>query len=270
MINLINRLHPNPPETLEETILLLDDIIENKPSKQCLEDFIYPAIKNSWIGASVLTSNFRGDSRSIDLLCSFGKNIKHFKPKSFNNFVDFYFASHPINKGVLYRVEFLKSKILNCKNKKIASIACGSGIEFGGYVNESNEIFCYDIDEEALVKLNDRRVSNLKTFKQDIIRCKFPTKFDLIYSAGLFDYFDLKLSKFVLKRLFNALEDGGELIVGNADINAPRKEVMQILLDWKLIYKNRMELLELAKGLHCEAQIHTDPMGVFNYLILKK
>jgi hypothetical protein len=270
MIDLINRLQPNPPETYEETALLLDEIIEAKPNKEWLETFIYPAIKNSWIGASVLTSDFRGDSRSIDILCALGRNIKHFNPKCFNNFIDFYLASHPINQGVLYRVEFLKSKISNCKNKKIASIACGSGIEFGGYVNESNEIFCYDIDEKALAKLEDRKVNNLKTFKQDVIRCKFPTKFDLIYSAGLFDYFDLKLSKLVLKRLFDALEVGGELIVGNADIDTPKKDVMEVLLDWSLIYKSKFELLSLAGGLDCEAYIHTDPHKVFNYLILKK
>jgi hypothetical protein len=269
MINLINRLCPNPPETLKETILLLNEIIKAKPSKEYLEEFIRPAMKNSWVGASVLTSNFKGNSRTIDLLYLFGKNIKHFKPKSFCNFVDFYFANHPFNKGVLERVEFLKSKILNCENKKIASIACGSGIEFGGYVNESNKIFCYDIDGEALKKLNDRKIHNLATFKQDIIRCKFPTKFDLIYSAGLFDYFDLKRSKRVLKRLFNALEVGGELIIGNADIDAPTKEGMEILLDWKLIYKSKFELLSLADGLDCEAQIRTDSAGVFNYLILK-
>ena len=52
MIHLINRLTPNPPETFEGMALLLDEIVDSKPNKEWLETFIYPVIKNSWIGGA--------------------------------------------------------------------------------------------------------------------------------------------------------------------------------------------------------------------------
>jgi len=82
-------------------------------------------------------------------------------------------------------------------------------------------------------------------------------EYDLVYSAGLFDYIktfpleDSKGSVALTKRLFDLVKPGGSLIVGNFSHNNPSdlKFVMEYIYGWHLIYRGREELMRFARAI---------------------
>lgn len=107
-------------------------------------------------------------------------------------------------------------------------------------------------------------------------------KFDLIYSAGLFDYIKTfpdnnnKGTIGLSKVLFNLLNPGGKLIIGIMSTNMPIGELfyMEVLCDWKIIFRSRDQLLEFAGAIKKEEieniEIQDGYEGIQAYLIIQK
>lgn len=74
-------------------------------------------------------------------------------------------------------------------------------------------------------------------------------KFDVLYSMGLFDYLTAPTAKAVLKRLYDLVAPGGELIVGNFHTSNPTRMYMEYWMDWVLIYRSEEQMQELAMEL---------------------
>ena len=102
--------------------------------------------------------------------------------------------------------------------------------------------------------------------------------FDLIYSAGLYDYIqtfqldDSRGAVALTKNLFNLLRDGGSLIVANFNNNNPRdlRFVMEYIFDWQLIHRDRHDIMEFARSIDSDqikkVEIIEEPLGI-NYLL---
>ena len=102
--------------------------------------------------------------------------------------------------------------------------------------------------------------------------------YDLIYSAGLYDYFItfiLDPSKGTIaltSNLFELLKPGGTLIIGNFSPNNPRdlRFVMEYIYDWNLFYRTREEMIEFASNLPKhkirKIEVLKEPLGI-NYLL---
>ncbi len=71
-------------------------------------------------------------------------------------------------------------------------------------------------------------------------------KFDLIYSAGLFDYLRTPTSVQLVRDFYSRLAPGGELLVANMVPENPSRWYMEHHLDWYLLYRSRAELLEMG------------------------
>ena len=70
-------------------------------------------------------------------------------------------------------------------------------------------------------------------------------KFDLIYSAGLFDYLADPVAEKLVSAMANMLKPGGKLLVGNFAPSSCGRGYMELFLDWKLIYRDAAELSRL-------------------------
>ncbi len=70
-------------------------------------------------------------------------------------------------------------------------------------------------------------------------------KFDLIYSAGLFDYLTDPLAVKLVSAMAAMLKPGGKLLVGNFAPSSRGRGYMELFLDWKLIYRDAAELTRL-------------------------
>ncbi len=98
-------------------------------------------------------------------------------------------------------------------------------------------------------------------------------KFPLVWSAGLFDYFDDRRFKFLLRRLYDFTEPGGQVVVGNFSTDNPDQSYMEVLMEWELHHRSSDDLRQLA--LDCdvpEENIHIgqEPEGVNLFLHVTK
>ena len=72
-----------------------------------------------------------------------------------------------------------------------------------------------------------------------------PGTFDLVYSAGLFDYLDAATSSRLINTLAGLVRPRGKLLIGNFTPTSLGRGYMDLLLDWRLIYRSEEELLQL-------------------------
>ncbi|MGK0237782.1 MAG: extracellular factor (EF) 3-hydroxypalmitic acid methyl ester biosynthesis protein [Candidatus Pelagisphaera sp.] len=93
-------------------------------------------------------------------------------------------------------------------------------------------------------------------------------KFDMVYCAGLFDYFSDAICKRLVALFHEALNSGGLVCVTNVHSNNPNRFLMEHLLDWYLVYRNEDDMKKLApRGTNYE--IECDDTGVNIFLDIR-
>ncbi|HLM61975.1 MAG TPA: class I SAM-dependent methyltransferase, partial [Pyrinomonadaceae bacterium] len=117
--------------------------------------------------------------------------------------------------------------------------------------NSEKIIFdCVEYDPNAISYASElcREFLPQITFNRaNAFKFKTDRKYELIWSAGLFDYFNDKRFKFLLKCLYSFLAPGGELVIGNFSENNPTRNYMEILGDWILHHRSKKLLINLAE-----------------------
>ena len=95
---------------------------------------------------------------------------------------------------------------------------------------------------------------------------------DVIVSLGLFDYFGDNLFQQLLARLYELLQPGGHLIIGNFDHTNDSRFLMEYVMEWYLQYRSADELRALAGVLPRDAQVSVDaePLGINLFLHVRK
>jgi hypothetical protein len=166
------------------------------------------------------------------------------------------------------------------ENFNVLNIASGSGRDMQEFFTQNpvNGLFfdCIEQDSDAInfaKNLCADYLSQIEFHKANALKFRNDKKYNLIWSAGLFDYFNDKTFKFMLKRYFSMLEDGGEMVVGNFSENNPSRNYMEILGDWYLNHRSPEKLIELAKECDLSASSITvgqEPLGVNLFLHIKK
>ncbi len=80
-------------------------------------------------------------------------------------------------------------------------------------------------------------------------------QFDFVYSTGLFDYVPLTTGQRLTWRMFQMLRPRGKLMVANFLPGILDVGYMETYMAWRLIYRSRLEMLELSAEIPQE-QIH--------------
>jgi extracellular factor (EF) 3-hydroxypalmitic acid methyl ester biosynthesis protein len=106
--------------------------------------------------------------------------------------------------------------------------------------------------------------------------------FDLVYSAGLYDYIwtdpqhNDKGAVALTKHLFHLVKPGGSLVIGNFSPNNPRdlRFPMEYVYEWFLIYRTKQEMLDFARSIP-EREIKSmevleEPLGINYFLKIDK
>jgi chemotaxis methyl-accepting protein methylase len=161
-------------------------------------------------------------------------------------------------------------------------VGCGPSLEVFQASIEKNisqkSFHLFDQDKNALNSSSQRlsqKNINFSLYEGNIIKSIFKmdkNKFDLIYSTGMFDYFDIPSSKKLIKTLWSKLTSNGCLIVTNAHPNNPTKLWCEYAADWYLLYKNESQMNSLSEGLEDlnHTSLDIDSQGVYQYLCLYK
>jgi hypothetical protein len=172
--------------------------------------------------------------------------------------------------------ERLQSQNSTCLN--VLNLACGPArdvFEFFSETDRKIHFDCVDQDPNAITfasKLCSKFSDHVTFIQGNVVRLRSNRKYDVIWAAGLFDYFSDRLFKCVLRRLLALLNDRGELIIGNFSPGYPRIEWLR-LCDWKLQHRNESELraLAAAAGAHAaQVEIGREPEGVNLFLHIKR
>jgi len=190
--------------------------------------------------------------------------------------VNLAFVSTPAAVAVRTRKELMKQKLSEVldrpgqKSARILSIAAGPAQEVYELLQErhelpeSVEIVLYDQDKRALtfsygrlkrlvdskwkgqvklLHLND----SIRHLLRDTAVFAGHGAFDLVYSVGLFDYLQMLTAVSLCRNLYSLVAPGGTLLVGNMVPSNPSRWFMELHLDWFLVYRERSEMLELAR-----------------------
>ena len=109
---------------------------------------------------------------------------------------------------------------------------------------------CVDMDENAITYAQDvckdLTIEQVNFYHKNIFRFKNNQTYDLIWSAGLFDYLDDKKFIFLFKRFLAMLNDGGTIIIGNVSPANTSRPYMEFG-EWFLNHRTKSELQSLAQ-----------------------
>lgn len=90
---------------------------------------------------------------------------------------------------------------------------------------------------------------------------------DLIYSAGLLDYFSDRTCRILTQRLYAALRPGGHLLLGNMKAGTDMAWPLELIADWSLRYRSAESILSWTEGLGgAEISLRTEATG-YDYLV---
>ncbi|MBT1687034.1 class I SAM-dependent methyltransferase [Dawidia soli] len=131
---------------------------------------------------------------------------------------------------------------------------------------------CVDVDARAIDYATDlckAHTGQIRFVHKNILRFSTPEKFDVIWSAGLFDYFEDRIFVTSIKKFLTWLKPGGEIIVGNFSEDNSTRGYMEMFGEWNLIHRSKEELTRLAllAGAR-EENIHVEqePLGINLFL----
>ena len=190
------------------------------------------------------------------------------------------FHTQEAPKAVRNRVSYFLEQIWKIKNTypdgaRVLNIASGPGrdmYETLKMIGPSNITFdCVDQDSEAIAyakSLCCDFLAHIQFIHRNVFRFVPQEKYQLIWSAGLFDYFNDKLFIRVIKRLLPSLEKNGEMIIGNFSKDNPTQGFM-VLFDWILHHRSKDKLHDLAREcgiLEKNIWVEQEPEGVNLFL----
>ena len=247
--DIVNHLKPEQVDTFREII---------KPSLN----------ENTLIGHGfVKPYGYPGDFHLIHNIYKHKANPDP-KYKSWDDF----FLNQPAAQAVRNRKDFFLSSCRrleesDSKEINVLILGCGPATDVNQYITENpNSKICFnllDFDQNAIdfaKSQNESSNGSIEYFRINVLRYKPYKYYDLIWSAGLFDYFKEKHFIYLINKYHKNLADNGEFIIGNFSHLNPTKRLMEVLSEWYLNHRSRYDLIRMA----VEAEVNEDQVIIDN------
>lgn len=194
---------------------------------------------------------------------------------------DNFWQAHPAAQAVRHRTAYLISlvfKSITEKRRPIHVLNLASGPSRDVYeccrLIDGVTFDCVEQDANAIAyakTICTNYSARVRFHRANVIRYHPRQQYDLIWSSGLFDYFNDNLFSRVVRRYWKYLMPGGELVVGNFSTDNPSRNYME-LFEWHLFHRTQDELCLLGEeaGIHSEAiRVTWEPLGVNLFLHMK-
>ena len=168
----------------------------------------------------------------------------------------------------------------------VLSLACGHARELDLMKSVGNggvrRFVACDQDPESLATLAQRHaggpVQTQPLAVRDFIAGREAVSalgsFDVVYSAGLYDYLDQRLATRLTAALFERVAPGGELLLANFHVHNRGVGFMEAMMDWWLVYRDDAQMRGLADDIDgaqiAGAELFHDPFGNVVYLRLTR
>lgn len=175
---------------------------------------------------------------------------------------------------------------------KVLSVASGPAIEIDDILVTAEDCEAYhfallDQDRQALIEaaefinqIEKKLEAKIKVdYLNESVRTMLASlqlkgrwgEFDFIYSMGLFDYLTPRVASAVLRKIFQLLKPGGEMIAGNFHTSNPSKYYMEYWADWVLYHRTEDEFGDLlGDAASAEIDIFFDDTGSQMFLHIRK
>lgn len=162
-----------------------------------------------------------------------------------------------------------KIRVLNVGSGPAREIV--DGAKFAGLGPDDIEVLCLEIDPRAVAyarKLLGREWAGSVDFHVgNALRYKPKAHFDLVWSAGLFDYLEDRVAALLLKNLWRSVDAGGRMIVGNFAETHPTRPWIEWCGNWHLIHRNPAGLHAIAGAAGvADAMVTTDSFQAIHFL----
>ncbi|PQA88236.1 class I SAM-dependent methyltransferase [Hyphococcus luteus] len=205
-------------------------------------------------------------------------------------------ASRPI----ITRMEMVASLVADYANARssggdaefaITSVGCGPARELEDILDETPEnvrwrvnlvdqepaALDYAYERIATMKGRDRlNVTGLNISFREMLRpsadnAAFANN-DVIYSSGFVDYLNPLLAQRFVKRLYDFVKPGGQVVIGNVN-NLPTGMMwpLEYVTDWSLYFRNENEMRAMAGEIPgAKVSVVSDPMQAVFFLVVEK
>ena len=171
---------------------------------------------------------------------------------------------------------------------RILSVAAGPAMELQLILREdpsllaaeSAEITLLDQDASALTHASEQinalaaragvevTLSCVNTSIMSVIAGGLHGSYDLIYSAGLFDYLKDSTASAAGVRLVEALNPGGRAVIGNFGIANPTRPLMELMLDWPLHHRSASDLRRLFGDIGTSMAVEQEATGINLFAVI--
>ena len=140
------------------------------------------------------------------------------------------------------------------------------------------EFVALDADAESLAVVESRGYPNVRVVHEGIGRLLARPdrwgKFDLIYSAGLYDYLEKPLALRLTRTLFEQLAPGGQLVFTNFLNGVADAGYMETFMGWELILRDLVDISDLATDVPADElanrRTFEDPFGAIGTCVLTR
>ena len=176
---------------------------------------------------------------------------------------DQYFHTQSATKAVRNRKDYFKDSVKNFSEEKnhrseirllnIASGPCRDLLELyeDETIQKNIKTTCVEMDEHAIAyskNMVKKYADKINFIQKNILRFNCDEKFDIIWSAGLFDYFNDKVFVRLLSRMKDWLSPNGRIVIGNFNQeHNPSRTYMEVMGEWFLQHRSEAHLLALAE-----------------------
>ena len=199
--------------------------------------------------------------------------------------------------AVRNRVDYLTNRIIEetarisraGRTANIYNVACGPAREVERFVAEhpladGAHFRLLDFSEETLRcasgRVNDAKRKHHRKTGFEIVKNSVQAllkaqskgepqeqRYDLIFSSGLYDYLSDQVCKRLNAFLYDQLQPGGVLVVGNFAPSTSIRNFMEHLLEWFLIYRGPQKMMSLipdqASLEHCVVRAESTGSNIF-------
>jgi len=230
--------------------------------------------------AFVKPYGYPGDFILIDKIYNFDVN-KDPKYKKWDILFHWQPATRAVRNRKDFFIEYCKALVLKKENAKVLILGSGPASDvyefLTKYSGDNNISFdLIDFDQSAIdfsMKKNEKFEGQISYNKINALRFNSYKLYDLIWSAGLFDYFKDKHFTFLIRKYINCLTEDGEMVISNFSTKNPSKRLMEVVLDWHLNPRTESDLFRIASDANIDKEmvsVEKEPLGINLFLKIRK
>ncbi len=181
-------------------------------------------------------------------------------------------ASVALRNRKAYFNNFIDAEYKNKKSLSVLNIGSGPCRDVKEFFDQRPDvdiqIDCIDMDFNSIAyakELCHDHTSKIRFMNENALRYRSDKKYDVVWSAGMFDYFKDKLFIALMKRYFKFLKPGGVLALGNINITNPHRIAMEVYGQWYLHHRSHDDLVRLvdeSKTQHSDLSISCEETTV--------